>query len=427
MANKFFVRNSLAADHTNVAGVIVVKWIIKERKYMTNRIFPAEIIDNSQESNFSRHSVTSRIIYAAIILSLAGMLALLPFIEMDIGVRSQGLIRPVTGVVYLSAPVSGQIQSFYASENSKISRGDIFAVIEAPQLEERVRFNLSRQEQVSRFLLDLKTLQEADSYGIRGSLPLYSPRYIQAFAEFRQHLINENREVERLNRNLERERILYNHDAISLAEVDETLYLYEAARNHIQLLVEQQQNRWKLDEITYQKEQDELQSEYQQLQQEISHYQIRSPISGTVQNVSGIYRHSFIQANEVLGEISPDTSLVAETYVSPQDIGLIRAGMPVRIQIDAYNYNQWGVMSGKVVDVARDIMMWDNQPVFRVRCSLDKDYLELPNGVKGDIKKGMTFQARFIVARRSLFQLLFDKMDDWLNPLWSENEYLTQN
>jgi HlyD family secretion protein len=38
------------------------------------------------------------------------------------------------------------------------------------------------------------------------------------------------------------------------------------------------------------------------------------------------------------------------------------------------------------------------------------------NGVKGNLKKGMTFQARFILTKRSLFQLLYDKADDWMNP-----------
>jgi len=31
-------------------------------------------------------------------------------------------------------------------------------------------------------------------------------------------------------------------------------------------------------------------------------------------------------------------------------------------------------------------------------------------------KKGMTLQARFIVTKRSLWQLLYDKVDDWANP-----------
>jgi membrane fusion protein, peptide pheromone/bacteriocin exporter len=60
--------------------------------------------------------------------------------------------------------------------------------------------------------------------------------------------------------------------------------------------------------------------------------------------------------------------------------------------------------------------------MFNVRCTLNQSHLQLQNGVKGEIRKGMTFQARFIVARRSLFQLLYDKADDWLNPSWGETE-----
>jgi HlyD family secretion protein len=54
--------------------------------------------------------------------------------------------------------------------------------------------------------------------------------------------------------------------------------------------------------------------------------------------------------------------------------------------------------------------------VFKVKCSLDVDHLKLKNGYKGYLKKGMNFTARFSVAERSLYQLLFDKVDDWINP-----------
>lgn len=38
------------------------------------------------------------------------------------------------------------------------------------------------------------------------------------------------------------------------------------------------------------------------------------------------------------------------------------------------------------------------------------------NGYKGYLKKGMTLQARFIITERTLWQLLYDKVDDWINP-----------
>jgi HlyD family secretion protein len=56
------------------------------------------------------------------------------------------------------------------------------------------------------------------------------------------------------------------------------------------------------------------------------------------------------------------------------------------------------------------------QPYFKVRCRLNKTWLQLRNGYTGQLKKGMTIQARFTIARRTIFQLLYDKTSDWLNP-----------
>lgn len=109
--------------------------------------------------------------------------------------------------------------------------------------------------------------------------------------------------------------------------------------------------------------------------------------------------------------------MIAETYVLPRDIGLLRVGTKARFQVDAYNYNQWGMVSGSVLSISNDIFMENGkQPYFKVRCLLDQHQLKLKNGYVGKIKKGMTLQARFFVTRRTLFQLLYDKADDWLNP-----------
>jgi membrane fusion protein, peptide pheromone/bacteriocin exporter len=383
---------------------------------MKNRLFPEEIIENSQESNFSAHSVRSRVIYTAIVVFVIGVLGSLPFIYVDVGVRSQGLIRPVTELIQLAAPVSGHIQTLNTAENSFIRRGEIFAVLEAPQLTEQLRFNKARQEQLSSFLNDLNVLQYADSSDFFTSLHLTSPRYQRVYLEFRQQLQNQKQEIDLQSRSYHRDSDLFKKDAISEAAFDETHFAYQTARNNFKLLIGQQQSQWKLDEITFQNELDELQSEYTRLQQELTRYKIRSPVSGTVQNMNGIFKNSFVYANQILGEISPDTSLVAEVYVSPRDIGLLKEHMPVRLQIDAYNHSEWGVASGHIKTISSDVITVNDQPHFRVRCTLDQTFLELPSGFKGEIKKGMTFNARFIVNRRNLFQLLYDKADDWLNP-----------
>ena len=109
---------------------------------------------------------------------------------------------------------------------------------------------------------------------------------------------------------------------------------------------------------------------------------------------------------------------MAECMVSPKDIGFIKKNQKVKFQIDAYNYNQWGLLEGKVVDIDQNITVnqQTGEAYFKVRCVMDKNYLQLKNGYKGQIGKGMTLTARFYLLDRTLWQLLFDRVDDWFNP-----------
>jgi HlyD family secretion protein len=98
-------------------------------------------------------------------------------------------------------------------------------------------------------------------------------------------------------------------------------------------------------------------------------------------------------------------------------MGDLKMDTPVKFQIDAYNYNQWGWATGKIKTIGNDIELIQNQAVFQVQCSLNENELFLKNGISGKLKKGMTVKAQFFRARRSLWQLLFDKVDDWFNPM----------
>lgn len=387
-----------------------------------NQLFPKEIIDHSQEKNFFRHSLSTRIIYLVTAGFIIIAIALVPLIRVDVGVHSQGLIRPVIDIIPIQSPVSGYLQSLNTKENSSISRGELFARISSPELNEQIRFNKTNRQKLNKFLADLNSLLQADSAAINSPMSFHSAVFQQSYLEFRQQLANKKQLVKRLESLYHKKKLLYERNAESEAAREEALFNWKDAVGQYRFLVEQQKNRWKQEMVSFQNELHELESEYERLQQEQKRYDIRSPVTGTVQNIAGIYDNSFVYHNQVLGEISPDTLLVAEIYVSPRDIGLIDEGMPVRMQIDAYNYNQWGIATGEVLSISRDIWVNEEQSGFKVKCSIDQSYLQLSNGVTGNLKKGMTLQARFILSRRSLFQLLYDKMDDWLNPNWDNSE-----
>jgi HlyD family secretion protein len=124
----------------------------------------------------------------------------------------------------------------------------------------------------------------------------------------------------------------------------------------------------------------------------------------------------FINAGETLCIVIPQTDLIGECYVSTRDVGLLKPAHAVRFQIDAFDYNYFGILTGKIMSIDNDFTLIEASPVFKVRCSFDTTQLQLKNGYQGELKKGMTFQARFVVAERTLWQLLFDKLDDWFSP-----------
>jgi HlyD family secretion protein len=133
-------------------------------------------------------------------------------------------------------------------------------------------------------------------------------------------------------------------------------------------------------------------------------------------NTAQLRPGSFVGQGIQLAEISPDTDLIAECYITPADIGLINPDKKVVFQVDAYNYNQWGLANGNITEISKDIVMIDQKPVFKIRCKIKEEFLQLKNGVKGKIKKGMTVNARFLLAERTLYDLLYDNVNDWLNP-----------
>jgi len=73
---------------------------------------------------------------------------------------------------------------------------------------------------------------------------------------------------------------------------------------------------------------------------------------------------------------------------------------------------------GRVHDVNNNLLANEQtgEFFFTVRCQLDRDYLSLKNGYKAQVGKGHTYTARFYLTDRTLWQLLFDRMDDWFNP-----------
>ena len=246
----------------------------------------------------------------------------------------------------------------------------------------------------------------------------------QEYALFIQQDREQETNVAKTRKDWERNKTLYEKGVIAAEEYENYRYSYDKERNALVSLKNSRITQWQNDLNTYTNSLEEMKNALNQQLKEKENYVIISPINGALDQFNGIYAGSMIQMGGLLAVISPDSTLYAEIQVSPRDIGYIAKNMPVNIQISSFNYNEWGTIAGKVTEISSDFMTdaSGNNAFYKVKCSMNRNYLIRKNGVRGLLKKGMSVSAHFMITRRSLFDLLYQKMDDWANPTQYENK-----
>ena len=335
-------------------------------------------------------------IYLTILTLVIVTLFLLPIIHLPISSSSRGVVRSVQENTQLTAVVSGRvIETKLEKNNQNIKKGETLLIVTAEQLDTQKNLQSNQSADYQAQLSDLQKVSNGNFTGLQ------TGQYI--------------REVSAMQ-----EKIAQVQSQLSLAkkDYDKVFYNYQNLKTQISSIKEQQLAQWQAQKRDTERQLRSLGSEITRINQEQKNYIITAPISGRLVNYSGVQKGNFIVQGQPIGEISPEENMVAECMVSPKDIGFIKKNQKVKFQIDAYNYNQWGLLEGKVVDIDQNITVnqQTGEAYFKVRCVMDKNYLQLKNGYKGQIGKGMTLTARFYLLDRTLWQLLFDRVDDWFNP-----------
>lgn len=383
-------------------------------------LLPNEWIENSIESYIYHHTTKSQIIYWVVLASLAVGCMSLPLVYVDISVQSNGVVRPMAEKSEIKAAISEMVDKVYAREGQKVNKGDKILTLRSSGANVKIDYQENMLQDYRCHINDLEHLA-------RGNRPatFCSPARMQEYNSFMEKKREIEVAVEHTRKEYERNKKIYDMQLISEEEYDRYHYEYKCKQQELASLVESQLSAWQTDLNTYKNQYREMSSDMKQGKADIEDmYVVRSPVSGTIDNFAGIYQGSTLQAGQTIAIVSPDSTVYVEAYVSPNDIGYIRAGMKIKVQVASFNYNEWGTITGKVSDVSSDYMAEEQgNPYYKVKCKLDKDYLELKRtGIKGFLKKGMTVSVHFMVTRRSLFDLLYQNVNEWMNPTQYSNK-----
>ena len=374
------------------------------------KIFPKEIINSTSEKYFSRFSRQSGTIYLSTIILLVLFLAALPLVQVDISVQSRGIIRSREESCKLLSPVTGQIEKILIHENQQIKKGDTLLCLKKDRLTENILLIERKTNEIDLFIADIENILDFNYQ------KLVSPRYISDHARYRQKLKDFDLQIAQLRHSYERAKMLYEKTVIPKTEFEQAEFEFLQKKEEKSLYAIQTRSEWNTALAQYKIEKASLETEKKQALQEEKFYSIVAGLDGCISNFAGLAPGNFVLANQTIADIVPTGNLIAENYVTTEDVGYVHVGMKACFQIDAYNYNEWGLATGKVIDISNQPVQEKGMYFFKVKCCLYQNSLSLKSGYRGTLKNGMTLTSRFVVARRSLFQLLYDKADNWMNP-----------
>ncbi len=367
---------------------------------------------NSAEYYLYENRIGSKIIYKTILAAILLIIVSLPFIYVDITISAASTVRPELEKSTITAAVSEFVDSVYVKEGAKLHKGDIILTQRALKDNSQHRFQSDKEKELFCRINDFEKLSQGIvpsrffSTAVREDYIHYQSQYHQVDVDREQY------EIE-----WRKNKVLFDKGLISESEYNGVYYRYTSKRNELDVLKKNQKSIWSNNLYECRMQLKDVSATNETLVADKQLYVVKSPVDGTLEQFTGIYKGSNLTAGQQIAVVSPGGRLCLACYVSPRDIAFITKGMGVRIQIEALNYNEWGVINGHVMDIASDLTTIDNVYYYKVRCTLDKDYLELRHSTKkAYIKKGMSATAHFIVTRQSLFTLIYKNIDEWANP-----------
>ncbi|CCW31252.1 RTX toxin ABC transporter protein RtxD [Xenorhabdus nematophila F1] len=157
------------------------------------------------------------------------------------------------------------------------------------------------------------------------------------------------------------------------------------------------------------------------LKQEISKVQereeleiVRSPVTGTVQQLSVHTLGAVLQPAQNLMVIVPDEHVqLAEIQILNKDVGFVRPGQQVTVKVDAFPYTRYGTIEGKLLSISRDSATDERLGlVFPAQISLKQNNI-MVDGKPVAITAGMSIVAEIKTDQRRVIDYLLSPIREY--------------
>jgi hemolysin D len=398
----------------------------------------------------------ARVLVATLLLAVLAFVLWSIFSEFEVVVSAPGKVKPSSHTQVIQPFENGIVTAIHVRDGQRVRAGEALIDLD-PTSDEADRDRVARDAVEARLDVLRLTALVAEKTALTGTPASASPDMVRSqeallrsrLAENRQRLASLDGEIARreadvaatraaadkvvktlpmLERRLSMQEDLlkkgfvsemnvidhrvevsnqHNDRAVQEARLAESLAALTAARqNRVQALAEQQSRALTdLAEATKREQaaaQELIKAEHRTRQQKLT-----APADGVVQQLAVHTVGGVVTAAQPLLVVVPEGSgLEIEATVLNKDIGFVKAGQPVVVKIDAFEYTKYGYLDGRIEWVGTDSMQDQRLGlVYPVRVSLRETTLPVAvDGQKIAVGPGMAVSADVTVARRRAWE-----------------------
>ncbi len=163
----------------------------------------------------------------------------------------------------------------------------------------------------------------------------------------------------------------------------------------------------------------EKKSEYEKF---IRTYDIQNDNCTIKANSSGYYYKeqqmsygAYIKEGSCIGKIYPkqQTGFYTLAYVENSEIGRVKLGQKVKLEIAAYPISEYGYFEGKITDVSKDIIVDSStgRSYYQVKIENVEQVYKNKKTKSVSLMNGMACQAKIVTGKKKILTYLLEKID----------------
>ncbi|EWM55188.1 HlyD family efflux transporter periplasmic adaptor subunit [Ruminococcus flavefaciens] len=339
----------------------------------------------------------------------------------DIVVTSSGTIQPVGNISSLNSKTGGTIKAINVEEGAYVTLGQVLIQLDTQTLDIDVdtlnsqKRVLEAQKEFYNMIRKGDDISNVDISGYAGHIQPYLLTIIDNDKAYHSNLstlesAKENAGLTRDIANIKLEE--YNrNEAVSQAEYDAQKLVVKQAENEF---IQAETNVLKA-KTTYSEQINsslsEISGKLGQVNSELEKYRISienqnivAPVNGYINSISvNNIGENVTAAQQMVTIVPANTPVEMVCYIKNMDIADIKVGMDAEIKLEAYPYNKYGTVKGKVKYISPSSFNTEKMgSVYLVKLDVDDTNPNI------NVMSGLTGAVEVKVGKRSIMRYFLD-------------------